>query len=63
MFSTGPRTTEGKAASAANGKMRRQPPSSQRGLEEELAEARSLALTLAQLRQALLEQVSGITTP
>jgi hypothetical protein len=52
---TGPRTPEGKARAAANGKLRQTGPVSARGLKAEVAEFHALARRMAALRSRLAD--------
>jgi hypothetical protein len=53
---TGPRTPEGKARSAANGKARQKNTMSVRELRAALSEIHGLTMAMASLRQELREQ-------
>lgn len=52
--STGPRTAEGKAHAAANGRRHRPVPGSLRQLQAEVAGVRELVASMAQLRRSLV---------
>jgi hypothetical protein len=56
-YSTGPRTPEGKAQAAANGKARQTGPTSVRERRAATAAARALAARMASVRRALGGQV------
>jgi hypothetical protein len=55
-FATGPRTAEGKARSAANGRVRQKGELSLRGLHRELAELNGLFGDMVALRRSLHEK-------
>jgi hypothetical protein len=58
-FTTGPRTPEGKARSAANGKVRQKGAKSVREVRAELAEVRGLIKGMAATRKQAAELASG----
>ena len=61
-FATGPRTPEGKARVAANGKARQQGPKSVRQIRAELAGLRGLLKEMQAARQLAAGLESGCTT-
>lgn len=58
-FSTGPKTAQGKAVVAQNGKVRQQGPRSVREIRKDLAELRGLLLDMREVRRLVGETGAG----